>query len=86
MPIRATVVVVLLMSSVTSIHGAFAAPTGCSQSIDALSGSLDSVADPHVRAVLENDFRHARKEAAEGDEDECAEILAHASKVQSQAR
>jgi len=47
----------------------------------ALSQQVASVTDAHTRAVLDNDLRHARKEAAEGDEDECSDILNHASKV-----
>ncbi len=57
------------------------AATNCPQGIAALSQQIAAVTDAHLRAVLDNDLRHARKEAAEGDDDECNDILDHANKV-----
>ena len=62
-----------------------AAPPACMARIDGLAQQARSVAGQHRRAVLEHDLRQARKEAAEGDEEECAEILGHPDEVLQQA-
>jgi len=71
----------LLSLAAVAPAGPARAETSCAQGIQALSQQVPAVTDAHMRAVLDNDLRHARKEAAEGDEDECVDILDHANKV-----
>ncbi len=53
----------------------------CNARMAKVSEEITAVTDPHRKAILEVDMRHARKEATEGDEDECAEYLDNADEI-----
>jgi hypothetical protein len=53
----------------------------CTARMAVVSEEISALTDPHKKAVLDIDMRHARKEAAEGDEDECAEYLDNADEI-----
>ncbi len=75
-----TTLALLTVMAVAPLCAAHAA-SGCAARAAALSQQVATVTDAHLRAVLDNDLRHARKEAADGDDDECNDILDHANKV-----
>jgi len=83
-------VALLALAVATSLGPVYAGPAyagpGCAQGIQALAQRLPAVTDAHLRTVLDNDLRHARKEAAEGDQGECVDILDHADKVLNPAQ
>ncbi len=74
-----------LAISATFLGGAaHAASSACAARIDGIAGQAEPVAGQR-RTLLDHDLRQARKEAGEGDEQECAEILDHADKLLKQS-
>jgi len=71
-----------LLFAMMAVPAGFAhAATPCQQGIEQLSANVADIKDEHTKAVLQNDLKDARKEVAEEDDDECAEVLHHAQKV-----
>lgn len=62
----------------SALLAASAARADCQSDIKALAPRTEKVADTRTKQLVSFDLQRARRELAEGDEDECQEAVDHA--------
>jgi outer membrane murein-binding lipoprotein Lpp len=83
MKLQLLVCAILITSSAAAKSPSIKTPgaPACTARMNAVSEQISTLTDAHKKALLDVDMRHARKEAAEGDEAECAEYLDNADEI-----
>jgi hypothetical protein len=77
-----TLVLSLVLVSLAAAPSRADDPTSCSARGVALSQQAETfTGEARMKRLIDADLKRARKELAEGDEDECIEALDHAAKL-----